>query len=371
MAALPPSGSFCPNPSCSAYGQRNARTLIVHSTKDRRLRCRLCGKTFSQTIGTPFYRRHVDAWLMGVVVTLLAYGCPRSAITHAFALDPRTVVSWEQAAGDHTQSFHQEVVETGQVHAQHIQADELRVRVLRGILWLAVAIDVPTRLWLGAVLRPGRDATLLTLLFAHVQRCVAHSRYLLCVDGFGPYLRAARHILKQPLRTGRRGRPRLVWPAGFLLARVVKHVGGRWEGRREAVVGTLSDVLTRLSETGTGTQINTAYIERFNATLRARLAPLARRTRRLAGRDHHLARHVALVGTLYNFCTPHPALTQQTADGWQMRTPAMAAGLTDHVWTTHELLTFPIITAIPLRRAREPVPLLFQNAPAEVFREAA
>jgi hypothetical protein len=81
--------------------------------------------------------------------------------------------------------------------------------------------------------------------------------------------------------------------------------------------------------------INTAYIERLNATFREHLAPLARRCRALASHTLTLHEGMFLVGTVYNFCTPHESLSHV-----QKTTPAMAAGITDHCWTIHELLAF-------------------------------
>ena len=88
--------------------------------------------------------------------------------------------------------------------------------------------------------------------------------------------------------------------------------------------------------------INTAYIERLNATFRARLSPLVRRGRALSRQAGSLEALLYLVGCLYNWCTPHASLRLPTASEsgrkWQERTPAMAAGLTDHVWTLEKLV---------------------------------
>src|SRR5688500_4867432 len=81
---------------------------------------------------------------------------------------------------------------------------------------------------------------------------------------------------------------------------------------------------------GIATTINTAYIERLNATFRAHLAPFARRTRCPARQLQAVAERVFLVGCLYNFCWPHSSLNQKT--------PAWAAGLTDHRWSLDEFL---------------------------------
>ena len=141
------------------------------------------------------------------------------------------------------------------------------------------------------------------------------------------------------MSTGKGGRPRLRPWRNILIAQVVK----RYERRRvvatdrRTIDGTPARVETlRRRSQGDGV-INTAYIERLNATFRAHLAPLARRCRALA--RHTLTLHAGMfvVGTVYNFCTPHESLchTQKT-------TPAMAAGITDHGWTMQELLSFPV-----------------------------
>ena len=83
---------------------------------------------------------------------------------------------------------------------------------------------------------------------------------------------------------------------------------------------------------GLGTTINTAYIERLNATFRAHLASFARRTRCPARQLQTVGERVFLVGCLYNFCWLHLSLNK--------RTPAMAAALTDHRWSMAELLAF-------------------------------
>ena len=104
--------------------------------------------------------------------------------------------------------------------------------------------------------------------------------------------------------------------------------------------------------------INTAYIERLQATLRSRLAPLARRTRAAARRRSTLEAGMWLIGTAYNFCCAHRSL-RWAGDGaaqrrWIERTPAQAAGLTDHRWSLYELLSFAVPPRPPKRRGRRP-----------------
>ena len=127
------------------------------------------------------------------------------------------------------------------------------------------------------------------------------------------------------------------------------------------VRGTEAAITTVLATTHSGTQINTAYIERLNATFRASLAPLVRRGRALAHTEAVLSAGMWLVGCAYNCCCLHESLRQCAPVGapwkWQERTPAMAAGLTGHRWTMRELLGYQVplpVWMAPKRRGRPP-----------------
>ena len=82
-----------------------------------------------------------------MVVTLLSYGCPLQAIVNDFGLDERTVAAWQKRAGEQCQRVHSALVEAGKVKSQHIQADEIRAKGRKIIVWMALAMDVTTRLW--------------------------------------------------------------------------------------------------------------------------------------------------------------------------------------------------------------------------------
>jgi hypothetical protein len=298
-----------------------------------------------------------------LVITLLCHGCPTQAIVAAFGLDERTVARWYSEAGRHCQRIHEHLVEQGQVDLQHVQADELWVKQVGGKVWMALALAVPARLWLGGVISRQRDLPLITRLVQRVRTCAITPAILVCVDGLASYVTAFPKVFRQPIYTGRRGRPRLVLPDGFQLAQVVKHAAKRHVGgvTRRVVHGTLAGIEAVLTATATGTVINTAYIERLNAAFRAHLAPLARRGRAIARTEAALTAGMWLVGTAYNFCWPHDSLRLLAPPGaprkWHQRTPAMAAGLTDHGWTLNELLRFQIPLphwVPPKRRGRPP-----------------
>ena len=88
-----PEKQFCPNIECPTRGKTGKGNIQVHSQKDQRYLCKVCGQTFATTQGTIFYRlRHAPERVIQVWV-LLAYGCPIQAIVKAFGLDERTVRS--------------------------------------------------------------------------------------------------------------------------------------------------------------------------------------------------------------------------------------------------------------------------------------
>jgi len=361
---MSPSPLFCPYLDCDHKGRTDTETISVHAYRNRvdrtptRYHCAACDRTFSARRCTPFYRLHHPASLMAVVLTLLAHGCPVPAVVLALGLDERTVRAWLLKAGAHAATFHDHrLAAAGGVEAAHVQADEICVRVRGGRVWLAQAIEVGSRFWLGGVVARRRDGLLVRHLLARVKVAVVAPTFLLLVDGFGAYVSAARALFRVPQRRGRVGRPPLGWPAGFLLGQVVK-AGLRGGGGivRRAVAGTEDAITARLAATRSGTTLHTAYIERLNATTRERLSSLVRRKRSPARGLATVEAGMWLVGCCYNWCDAHVALRLRQvgcARKWRDRTPAMAAGLTAQIWTVGEMLGYRV----------PPVPLTAPQAP--------
>lgn len=327
---------WCPNSACPASGHLGKGNITIHSQKEQRYRCSLCCKTFGARTATPFHRRRIDPHTITLVITLVSWGCPIVAIEHAFGFHPQTIRSWLEAAGRHAEAIHHDLVVQPRDLGQ-VQADEVRVKTQCGIVWMAMAMMVGARLWLGGVISTRRDQRLIERLVALIAASAVVAPLLLVVDGFSSYGQAFRLAFRSRVRTGNRGAPRKVPWADLCIGQVVKHTHKRRvvEVSRRLIQGTTA-MAERLMEQTPGCQVlNTAYIERLNGTFRARLAPLARRTHHLLHRKEMLHSGMYLVGTLYNFCTVHASLV--LASG-QQQTPAMAAGITDHCWTVEELL---------------------------------
>lgn len=370
---MDPRRQFCHNPACPERGRAGQGNIRVHSRTEQRYRCWTCRQTFAATAGTVFYRLRTAAGLITVVLALLSHGCPLQAIVVAFGLDERTVAAWQARAGQHSRAVHEHLVLAGQVHAQHVQADELWIKLVGGRLWQAMGLDAVSRLWLGGVLSPSRDLVLITTLVRQIRAAVASPALLVCVDGLISYVTAFQRVFRQSERTGRPGRPHLVGENGLLLGQVIKRRARRCvvEVERRVVLGTATTIAAVLITTRTGTMIHTAYIERLNATFRACLAPLARRGRALARTQAALTGGMYLIGCSYNFCWHHASLRLLARPGsrlkWRERTPAMAAGLTDHRWSLDELLRYqvPLPAWVPPKRRGRP-PKSVQTSPPAV-----
>ena len=311
--------------------------------------CEVCGKTFSASKGSIFYRLRTDPVTVMLVITLLAFGCPLQAIVVGFGFDERTVKDWWRRAGEHCEEVHKHLVSQSELDLQQVQADELKVKTQAGTLWLAMAMMVPTRLWLGGVVSNRRDLSLIRALVAQIRAVALCRPLLVAVDGLASYVTAFQRAFRSPLpRHGQVGRAKLRDWTELVMVQVVKQRrNGRLTIDRRIVQGTTAMVagLVELSQGRGG--INTAYIERLNATFRQRLASLARRTRALVRQPQTLHLGMYVIGCLYNLCTYHDSLRQpfylaRGGQRWLHRTPAIAAGLTDHRWSVQELFNFRV-----------------------------
>ena len=346
-----PQIQLCPNPSCQARGQDGE--IEIHSRKEQRYRCKRCGRTFSETYGTALYRVKKPEQVFVWVVTLLAYGCPVQAIVAAFGLDERTVWAWLQRAGAHCQQVHRAEIEQGQLDLCHIQADELKIKTVVGTVWIGMVMMVSTRLWLGGSVAASRSKWLLSTVFSHARRSGRAGKLLVAVDGLNLYLEVIPQVFG---KTWQWLQARWEGWTEVAVVQTMKQKGGK-RGRIDRQIAWGDPCLVRYlirASQGEG-WINSAYIERLNATFRARIAAIVRHGRQLLHQAAPLEAWMWLVGSVYNWCCYHDSLAialpvSPRRNFWLKRTPAIAAGLTDHRWTIAELLCWKHPTGYGLRR---------------------
>jgi len=220
---------------------------------------------------------------------------------------------------------------------------------VQGDHWDHVAFDPEHRLVLSVV--PGKRTVknVEQLVQDFKQRTGGRMMRLITSDEYRPYKTV---ILKaygrriQPRRTGRPGRPRAAYHVpGPRLTYATVHKRRR-KGRVvkidfKIIFGTVARVAAALRRSKVSNAINIAFVERYNGTDRHRNARKVRKTYRFS-KDWHIHQAVTCFSMYcYNFCWPVRTLRRKIDAQWQARTPAMVAGLTDHVWSLAEWLLFP------------------------------
>jgi IS1 family transposase len=214
---------------------------------------------------------------------------------------------------------------------------------LEGEVWIGVAFAKEYRLMLSFMIDSQESSLAAPLVDRTEQRLLKGSWPVWVSDGmdaYGEALKERHCILKTYPRTGKKGRPRrdkLVACPELHYAQVVKQ-----RDERHRVIGVFKrcpygDIPLH--------KISTVYIERHNLTLRHENRRLTRKTIAFSKKVEALWDQLSLYQGYYNFVRPHRGLkrrippAQQTLQKWQPRTPALAAKLTDHIWSLKEFMT--------------------------------
>jgi hypothetical protein len=369
---------FCPNPDCAYRGWVGWGNLRANGHPNggpwRQLLCVACRGYFLETLGTLFHGKRASVDLIVRVIACLAEGLGIRGTARVFEVDPNTVLQWLVEAAEQLRAFSRHVLHD--VRVRQVQLDELFAllsAVQAGAVSAAEAIErldrSPSWVWTG--MDPESKLLLVVDIgdrtLAMAQRVVHHVTQVLApdcaplflTDGFREYLTALlTHYGQwvQPERRQAKGPlPKARWMPrpGLLYAQVVKTVRRRRLVRvtHRVVFGTLEAVQQVLA--ACGWQINTAFVERLNLDLRQHVAAIGRRVATLCKGEDGLRHQLALFQTYHNFCLPHTSLHQPlpqplptngtgSAKQWRPSTPAMAAGLTDHVWSLREVLLYRV-----------------------------
>jgi IS1 family transposase len=368
----------CPYPDCTYQGRVGLGNLCANGHPNggpwRQLHCTSCGGYFQETHGTPLHGKRVAPEKLVWAVGALAEGLGIRAVARVFEVDPNTVLQWLVEVADHAAAFTQYFLHD--VRVTQVQLDELFAllsavktgevseavaiaRLSRSPHWVWAAIDPVTKLLLTIDVGDRTLAMAQRVVHQVVQVLAPGCVPLFLTDGFKAYTTALlTHYGQwvQPARQRVQGlapKPRWMPLPGLLYAQVIKTVRRRRlvRVRHRVVFGTLTAIEQVLA--AHGWQINTAFIERVNLTIRQHVAAVGRRVLTLCKGEEGLHQQLSLYHGYYNFCLPHASLRlplpqsapthgNGSAKRWQPQTPAMAAGLTDHVWTLREVLLFRV-----------------------------
>jgi hypothetical protein len=341
----------CPNPDCTQFNRSNVDTIVHRSWTGKhkhieRLRCTACDHEFSEREGTLMARSKLAEDQVERLLKCQRWGVCDEGTADICAVDLKTVYRFQRVATQRAQTHHQQVVRD--VDVPGVQLDEAHSKLRpKQVEWVHTALAMGSWFLLWVDFGPRTQDTAAVLIAQVIARTQALPLFL--TDGWKAYTAALLQVVGvvyRPRRRGKVGRkpkPRLVAPKNLFYAQVVKvrdKAGHVVEVSRRAVCGGPRRFGKQLRLRQLGETIQTAFMERWYGTLRGLVAPLRRRTRCLSwSRTRHRGK-VWLVVSLYNFVMPHKSLRQ----GRTLRTPAMAIGLTDHIWSYREYIWLPVHT---------------------------
>jgi IS1 family transposase len=369
---------FCPHEGCDYRGWLGLGNLRANGHPSggpwRQFQCTACGGYVLQTHGTIFSGKRAAVDLIVRVLACLAEALGIRATARVFEVDPNTVLHWLVEAAEQLQAFTRYFL--CDVHVKQVQLDELyavirdlkagemsaddAIERLEGARpWVWTAMDPVSKLLLAVEVGP-RTREMAQRVVHQVVGVLAPGCVPACFsDGFkgyrpailghfGWWVHPERRQDKGPLP-----KPRWMPLPGLLYAQVIKQY------RRKHLVGVKHRVVFGRPEAlkhvlaACGWTINTSFVERLNLNIRQRVAAVGRRVNTLCQGEDGLRHQLALFHVYHNFVLTHASLGQPlqvpastkgsgSAKLWQPYTPAMAAGLTEHVWTLQEVLLFRV-----------------------------
>ena len=340
-------------------------TYLTQSGKRRLFRCRTCATHFAETRETVLFALRTSEDKVVMALKMLLVRVDLAGIGFVLGVTEETVLAWLRRAAHQAEALNRPLLRD--LPVTQVQLDERWNFVERkharetdetgesvpdgedGRQWIWISFAPEFRLMIAAVVGPRTRDTATEVVAATKARVAGIPAFF--SDGFTcdlTALIAAFHVVTTFARTGKRGRPRkpVCAPHPELVygQLVTQKTQGKLLTRSTRVV-LGAQRLTQLGGT-----ISTALVERVNLTLRQALAPLTRKTSSFCKDRERLRQRVVFFQAFYNMARPHMRLRQplplheRTRRGaicprWRACTPAMAAGLTDHVWTFHALLT--------------------------------
>jgi IS1 family transposase len=369
---------FCPHTDCDYRGWLGLNNLRANGHPNgsqwRQFHCLGCHGFFPEHHGTIFHGKQAAVELIVRVLTCLAEGLGIRATARVFEVEANTVLHWLAEAAEQLRAFSAYFL--CDVHVEQLQLDELYAvlrdlnaglisddeaieRLERSPYWVWTAMDPQSKLLLVVDVGTRTLAMAQRVLHHLVQVLAPGCVPLFLTDGFNEYRMAILthfgHWI-QPERRATKGampKPRWMPLPELLYAQVVKSY------RRRRIVGVKHRVVfgTQLAIeqvlAACGWTINTSFVERLNLDLRQCVAAIGRRVNTVCQGEEGLLDRLVLFQTYHNFVLPHASLRQplpvpepthgnSSAKQWQPRTPAMAAGLTDHIWSLKEVLLYRV-----------------------------
>jgi IS1 family transposase/transposase-like protein len=351
----------CPYEDCHLYAKRAQGNLTVRKVygKDRirYLRCRSCAREFSERRNTALFNSKIEEKKAISVAEHLAEGVSTKGTSRLVGVSAQTIRRLRRNLGDYSKEFHDERVR--EVETASVQMDERwgYAGTKKDPLWEASAIDPESRLLIGFVVGKRNEALIKELMISTKRRLKEPRDLVLMSDGEKSYETLFPTVFGEPYRPARKGVRGRFPKVRHRINRSLAHLqlikrrqGGRVVELRSRVAhGSWKRVEKELEELGYE-KPNLSAIERQNGTSRRMNAYLVRRSLAF-GRKEESREALGWFSTvIYNFCRTQrglraPLSSLEGTRRYEQRTPAMAANLTDFIWTVADVLCTPVYPA--------------------------
>jgi IS1 family transposase/transposase-like protein len=345
-------GQACMNRVCKYYGDTDGLHHALRRDGSRN-KCEAtpqweCGACLSQhtaRLGTPMYGLKTPSERVKLATHLAMKGNSIADISEVLGHSPTTITRWLDRGGIHSDRLHERDFKG--LRCGHIQLAELvgKVRRWGRRVWVWVAQDAQSKAWLAWWVGRRKQADAHRLI--HRVKAVQADDHVPAYssDGLNQYFYGlTAHYGQWVAEEGRR---KPVWK--MLPQLLYGQLRKRKRGYRlkhvytKMLCGARAMMEATLQALALSGQIQTAFVERLNLTIRHLLAALRRRTWAVAYTERSLRRRVALAAAYYNYCRTHQSLRVAMGAGrYRGRTPAMALGVTGHCWSVLEFLTHPV-----------------------------
>ena len=368
---------YCRNVRCQCYGLAGPHLrLVFRDWHDGvpRFRCLQCDHLVSTRLGTAYAGIRTTEAIYQSGARHLAEGTSIRATGRLLNIDKDTVCRWLPRLGEHCTQLMSYFFRD--LHLNECQLDELWTFIykkedhltsldellgLYGDAWVWIAFSPVCKLVPAWVVGKRTLANARKLVFRLKSATDEHIPFFTSdeLPHYADALLEAYGIVYTPSRQGTRGRhplPRKAPPPDLCYAVVVKE---RENGRvvnvtTRIVYGNEQQVIAALKTSPVSTTINTYGVERNNLTIRQQSRRMGRKVNAFSKERDYLEYRLTLAFAYYHFVQPHRGLRQQlpkpiptkgpraSYKKWKPVTPAMAAGLTDHIWSMDELLSYRV-----------------------------
>jgi len=353
---------FCSNPDCKYYliADEKIHALVGSGTHGKYeeiqdLICQVCHKKFSIRKHTILFRLKTHSGVVRLALQLMALGVDTSALEEALEIRESTLRMLLVRSGVQARKLHERFFQG--LELGHVQLDELwaNVKQAQQDLWVWVVVDARTKIIPVLQLGARTQEMAYTVVHELKSRLKVGNVPVFSTDGLKHYFYALTAHFGEWVHVEGQKKPIWMILTDFYYAQVIKRQRRRRmvEVEQRHIWGEPSEYSARLKDKGMSGNINTAFVERVNLTIRQGVSKLTRRTWGRVQYSSELLEHLYWWMAYYHFVREHESLREkletpqarkgkQRARKYKKKTPAMAAGVTGRRWSVMELISFPL-----------------------------